>query len=387
MYSLRGFSGMRGARLQWGWGTTRGVSPVTQTQRRPLAQELDLPGLTEELRRSADEVDRTRRVPVEGMAALAARGLWGALIPTQDGGLGLTPAQLFEVSQAVGAGCAATGLMWGQHLAATAMIAKWGTPTTRPLLPSAARGGRLFGIGVGHSGKPGSPVGVRHVGGRVLMSGTAPWVTNATVMRDALIAAVDPEQGGVVLAVVSAADVTPGEPYGLLAVTAAQTATVAFEDVDVTDTLLDAPRDRAAHGAVFTQNKSPRDAGFYSGLARAALGLCRRIPNLDAPAGEQLGRVEAAAASAGESMRAWLEPRVYEDIDAPPFWTLYHRAAEVMQQAAGLMMSAGGSGGLRDGSTQSRIGREAMYYLARIPFRAWVVETARALDGPAVNMT
>lgn len=349
---------------------------MTQTQPRNLAQSLDLAGLTAELARHADDVDQQRRAPVEGLAALATRGLLGALIPEQYGGLGLSAADLYEAAGAIGAGCGATGLIWGQHLAATAMVSRWGTEHTRALLPAAARGERLFGIGVGHTSKPDGPVQARRGGGRVLYSGAAPWVTGALVMTDALIAAEDRERGETLLAVAAAADLAIGEPYQLDVVTGGVTATVACRDLDLTDMLLAAPADRAQHGVVFTANKSPRDAGFYTGLTRAALALCRQARTFDSSLEPQLARVEQAAESARVAMGEWLALHDYGDVPRPQFWTRYHRTARLMVQAAALAMSAGGSGALRDGATHNRLARESMYYIARIPFRSWVGETA-----------
>lgn len=356
---------------------------MTQTHARRRLHDLDLPGLTEELRRHADDVDLTRRAPLEGLAALAARGLMGALIPEADGGLGLSPTELFTAATAIGAGCGATGLIWGQHLAATAFIARWGNEYTRALLPDAAQGARRFGIGVGYTSRPGGPVQAHWHGDRVVISGVATWVTGATVMTDALLSAEDAERGGILMAVAPAAAVRVEPPYPLTVVTSGMNANVAFDDLDVTDTLLATPRDRSATSAAFTQNKAPRDAGFYTGLGRAALDLCERAKGLDDPAVQaNLARVGAAAEAAGADMGAWLAPRDYVAIDQPAFWSRYHRTAQVMLEAAGLVMSAGGSGGLRIGATHNRLAREAMYYLARIPFRTWVAETARRLDAP-----
>ncbi len=348
-----------------------------------MVQALDLPGLTDELRRHADDVDRTRRAPVEGLAALRARGLFGPLVPEADGGLDLSPVELFDVAIAIGAGCGATGLIWGQHLAATAMIATWGAGDTRTVLPGAARGERLFGIGVGHTAKGTGAVLAHWQGDRAFISGAAPWVTGATLMTDALIGAEDRERGGVILSIVPAASLVIGEPYGLNVVTSGMTATVSFEHVEVTESMLNAPRDRTAHGAVFTANKSPRDSGFYAGLTRAALGLCRDVRNLDEAVRDNLARVERQAEAAEAAMREWLLGRTFEEIDQPAFWTRYHRTAAVVTQAAALAMSAGGSGALRDGATHNRLAREAMYYIARIPLRSWAAETARHLESTA----
>jgi alkylation response protein AidB-like acyl-CoA dehydrogenase len=353
---------------------------VPPRNRLETAPALDLDGLTEELAHYADDVDLRRRAPVEGLAALGRRGLMGALIPPAWGGLDLTPAQLFEAAAAIGAGCGATGLIWGQHLAATAFIARWGDGATRALLPEAASGERLLGIGVGYTSRPGGPVQAHHDGDRVRFSGDATWVTGAALMTDALLSAEDAEQGGILMAVLPRDALTVHPPYQLTAVTGGMNCTVSFRDVDVTGSLLATPRDRAQTSAVFTRNKSPRDAGFYTGLTRACLALVREARGLDAPLAGLLDRIDSAAQAAAGDMRAWLERHRFEDIDTPPFWARYHRTARVMWEAAGLVMSAGGSGGLRDGATHNRLAREAMYYLARIPLRSRLPEAVAYLD-------
>lgn len=336
------------------------------------AARLDLTGLTGELAAHAGEVDRTRRAPAEGLAALGRRGLLGALIPRVYGGLELSPAELFEVAAAIGAGCGATGLIWGQHLASSAFIARWGNDAARALLPEAVDGRRLFGIGVGYTSLPDGPVQARRENGRILISGEATWVTGASLLTDGLISAQDATTGGVLMAVVTAAELAAGPPYGMVAVTSGMNCTVTLRDVDVTDRLLSAPLDRSQTSAVFTQNKAPRDAGFYTGLSRACLALAAQARTLDAAGRDRLDAITGEVEEAAAAMRRWLEPHTYEHIDAQAFWQRYDRLARLMWQAAGLVMSAGGSGGLLDGAEHNRLAREAMYYLARINIARWL---------------
>lgn len=333
-----------------------------------LTETLDLQGLTEELATHAGDVDARRRAPVEGLAALGRRRLLGALIPRACGGLELHPADLFEVAAAIGAGCGATGLIWGQHLASSAFIARWGNDAARALLPDATFGGRLFGIGVGYTSRPNGPVQARRENGRMLFSGEATWVTGAPLMTDGLISAQDATTGGVLMALIPAAELYPGPPYGMVAVTSGMNSNVTLHDVDVTDWLLNAPADRSQTSAVFTQNKAPRDAGFSTGLSRACLALCAGARTLDDAGRPRLAAIAEQVEEAAAELHRWLAPRSYEDIDTPPFWQRYFRIVDLMWQAAGLVMSAGGSGGLLDGAPHHRLAREAMYYLARINF-------------------
>src|SRR4051812_20966038 len=168
--------------------------------------DLDLPGLTATLRTAAEAVDQERRLPVEGLAALTERGLWGARVPAAYGGLGLAPADLFDVCAAIGAGCGVTALLYAQHLTALPFLERWGGPGAADLLAACARGEAILGLASSQATRwPGGPTQARHEGDRVLISGTAPWFSGAGLMTHALIAADDPARDpddGLALAVV-----------------------------------------------------------------------------------------------------------------------------------------------------------------------------------------
>jgi isovaleryl-CoA dehydrogenase len=82
----------------------------------------------ETLRTKADEVDRKRRYPKEGLAALGKAGLMGVLVPEPHGGLGGSLTDLAQACEALGWGCASTAMCFLMHACGTAVIGAKATP-------------------------------------------------------------------------------------------------------------------------------------------------------------------------------------------------------------------------------------------------------------------
>jgi isovaleryl-CoA dehydrogenase len=94
------------------------------------------------LRPNAAAVDRERRYPTDGMAALGEAGLLGLLIPEQDGGRGGGLGDLALVGETLAAACASTAMCFLMHSCGCALIAAKATPDQRRRwLQAAARGG------------------------------------------------------------------------------------------------------------------------------------------------------------------------------------------------------------------------------------------------------
>ena len=93
------------------------------------------------LRGKAEEVDRKRRYPKEGLAALGKAGLMGALVPEGLGGLGGTLTDLAQTCEALGWGCASTAMCFLMHASGTAVIgAKANAEQAKAWLTPAAKG-------------------------------------------------------------------------------------------------------------------------------------------------------------------------------------------------------------------------------------------------------
>ncbi|HUS14659.1 MAG TPA: acyl-CoA dehydrogenase family protein [Chloroflexia bacterium] len=332
---------------------------------------LDLPGLTQTLRAAAEAVDRERRLPYEGLAALSARRLWGARVPQAYGGLGLTPAQLFDVCMAIGAGCGVTALLYAQHLSALPFLERWGGPGAADLLAACARGEAILGLASSQATRrAGGPVRATHAGDRLLMSGTVPWFSGAGLMTHALVAADDPAadlEDGIALAVVPFRPplVTFSAPFDLVVLGGGQTVAATFQDLDVTAGRLLAPPTRAAVRAAMEGAEAPL-RGFNSGLAQAALDICARTPYTPP---ETLAVVE------------WLGARLERlcsglrgALDAPDGTPAASTEANVagilnlLWDLGRLVVSAGAGSALKTGAPHNRLAREILYYQARTPY-------------------
>jgi isovaleryl-CoA dehydrogenase len=90
--------------------------------------------------RDAAEVDRERRFPKENLDRLADVGALGLLAGSKHGGTEGGLASLAAACEAVGAGCASTGMVYLMHLVTTAAIRQGGGPAADTLLPGLASG-------------------------------------------------------------------------------------------------------------------------------------------------------------------------------------------------------------------------------------------------------
>ena len=80
------------------------------------------------LRAKADEVDRKRAYPKQGLGALGRSGLMGVLVPASFEGFGGTLSDLAVVCEALGWGCASTAMCFLMHACGTAVIGAKATP-------------------------------------------------------------------------------------------------------------------------------------------------------------------------------------------------------------------------------------------------------------------
>lgn len=332
---------------------------------------LDLPGLTAILRAAADAVDTERRLPVEGLRALSARGLWGARVGREHGGLGLSDAALFDVCTAIGAGCGVTALLYAQHLAALPFLTRWGGPGAPALLAACARGEAILGLASSQATRrAGGPVAARHVAERILMSGTVPWFSGAGLMTHALLAADDPvadPADGLALAVVPfrlpAVHFSP--PYDLIVLGGGQTVAASFEDLDVTAGRLLAPPTRAAMRAAMEGAEAPL-RGFNSGLAQAALEVCAGTPYTPPETLAVIDRLSRRLDTLCSGLRGSLDIPGGPDPRATEM-----RIAGILNllwELGRLVVSAGAGSALKTGAPHNRLAREILYYQARTPY-------------------
>ena len=333
-------------------------------------EALDLSGLTATLRAAAEAVDRERRLPHEGLAALAARGLWGARVDPAYGGLGLSGAQLFDVCAAIGAGCGVTALLYAQHLTALPFLARWGGADAPALLAACARGEAILGLASSQATRrAGGPVQAHHRGGRLLLQGTAPWFSGAGLMTHALVAGDDPvadPDDGLALAVVPfvppAVQFSP--PFDLIVLGGSQTVAASFHDLDATAGRLTAPPTRAAVRAAMEGAEAPL-RGFNSGLAQAALDICANTPYTPAETLAVVDRLDRRLEALCSGLRGTL------DVPEADSYMTEVRVAGILNllwDLGRLVVSAGAGSALKTGAPHNRLAREILYYQARTPY-------------------
>ena len=334
--------------------------------------DLDLPGLTATLRAAAEAVDSERRLPHEAIAALSERKLWGARVPADYGGLGLTPAALFAVCAAIGAGCGVTALLYAQHLTALPFLTRWGGPNAPDLLAACARGDAILGLASSQATRwPGGPTQARHQDARVRVSGTVPWFSGAGLMTHALVAADDPTldpSDGLALALVPFAPpaVAFSAPLDLIVLGGSQTVAATLTDLDVTAGLLTAPPTRAAVRAAMEGSEGPL-RGFNIGLAQAALDLCAQTayapPQTQAVVAWLTTRLHHLSNELLGTLDGSASPQAMLDPELPVAGTL-----NLLWDLGRLVVSAGAGSALKVGAPHNRLAREILYYQARTPY-------------------
>nr|AFP87520.1 acyl-CoA dehydrogenase [Streptomyces sp. CNQ-418] len=220
----------------------------------------------------------------EGWRFLGDQGLLGLSIPTEYGGGGLGALDTARHVEALGLGCADTGLVFGAsaHLFACAMpLAAFGTETARnTYLPGMASGALIAGNAMTEDGA-GSDVSrlattATETRGGYLLNGTKSFVTNGPI-SDVYItyATTDPYAGhlGITGFVVPAdADgVTPGPAFEKTGLTSVPAGTVTFDNCFVPrEGMLGVP---GQGGAIFQHSMGWERACLFAGY----LGQLRRV--------------------------------------------------------------------------------------------------------------
>jgi alkylation response protein AidB-like acyl-CoA dehydrogenase len=151
-------------------------------------------GVVEEFSDDASQVDRAEVIPGHHLDQLAGLGLYGAFAPPDDGGLGLSLAELCGVVEELGSACLATTFVLIQHFRLLAAVLD---PTGPPILGNqrvkvisgAVRGGVALG------GQLPGPARMRATPtpDGWLLDGDAPWVSGWGVVDELFVAARGPD--------------------------------------------------------------------------------------------------------------------------------------------------------------------------------------------------
>jgi alkylation response protein AidB-like acyl-CoA dehydrogenase len=129
---------------------------------------------------SAQDVDRSDRIPAGHLAALADAGLFGLAGPVAHGGLDLDARAARRAMAAVGSGCGATFFVWVQHHG----VVRGLRSSTNDALVDAHLAdlcaGRTFaGTAFAHVRRPGPPaISATRIDGGWRLDGHAPWATS-----------------------------------------------------------------------------------------------------------------------------------------------------------------------------------------------------------------
>lgn len=95
----------------------------------------------QELVPRAAHADATEAIPAALLDRLAEAGLWGALLPTQTGGLGLTMRAVAALHEEIGRGCSSVRALLGAHGLVSWAVHRWGSQAQRETwLPLLATG-------------------------------------------------------------------------------------------------------------------------------------------------------------------------------------------------------------------------------------------------------
>jgi alkylation response protein AidB-like acyl-CoA dehydrogenase len=129
---------------------------------------------------SAQDVDRSDRIPERNLAALADAGLFGLVGPRSHGGLDLDARSARRVMAAVGSGCGATFFVWVQHHGVVrALRSSTNDALVEAHLADLCAGRTMAGTAFAHIRRTGPPAIVAtRIDGGWRLDGRAPWASS-----------------------------------------------------------------------------------------------------------------------------------------------------------------------------------------------------------------
>lgn len=155
-------------------------------QKQRLAIEAATVFATTKLAGIAADLDHTGAYPKDVIAALAADGTLGMLLPETWGGSDLGFAAYVEIAQILSRACPAVVSIVNHHALASSLIARWGDEAQKShLLPRLASGEALASFALGETGPavgigPDALIATRQ-NGELTLKGTKAFVRNAGV--------------------------------------------------------------------------------------------------------------------------------------------------------------------------------------------------------------
>ncbi|WP_248930389.1 acyl-CoA dehydrogenase family protein [Paenibacillus hamazuiensis] len=191
------------------------------------------------IRPQAGQFDRQESLPREVIDGLASRGLLGAAIPAEYGGLGLDPLRYGALTEIIGKACCSTRALLTVHTSLVGeTLVRLGTQAQRErFLPDMARGSRIACFALSEPGVGTDATSVttssRKQGDVYVLNGRKKWISFAAIADLFLVFASDGDKVSAFLAERSMPGLSVKPMSGLLGNRAAHMAEVIFENVEV----------------------------------------------------------------------------------------------------------------------------------------------------------
>ncbi len=332
---------------------------------------------------TAQDVDRSDRIPDRNLAALASDGLFGLVGPVSHGGLDLDAHDVRRAMAAVASGCGATFFVWVQHHGVVRALRSSGNDRlVESYLADLCAGRRLAGTAFAHVRRAGRPaVSATRVAGGWTLDGQAPWATSWG-LADWFSVAAETADGQLVWSLLpgtGALGVT-AEALALSVFGATSTVALRFDDCRVSD-------DRVI--AVEPVDAWRRADRRHASLGQpAALGVAERAQRLLAQQGDDL------AVTAAEGLSRELRARWDADDALVDGLTLgddvvaeanVHRAAclDLARRSTTALLAAVGGRGMDLSHPAQRLAREADFFVIQAQTRDGRAATLRSVLAPA----
>jgi hypothetical protein len=312
---------------------------------------------------TAQEVDRSDRIPHRNLAALADAGLFGIAGPIEAGGLDLDAATARRVMATVGSGCGATFFVWVQHHGVVRTLRGSHNRTlVESHLADLCSGRSLGGTAFAHVRRTGPPaISATRVDGGWRLDGHAPWATSWG-LADWFSVAAESDDGELVWSLVPghAPDGVTATPLALPVFAATATVALRFDGCTVPDDHVIGVEPVAAWRLADRRHASIGQP--------AVLGVTQRAQRLLVDGGDGL------AASVGDALADELDARWRVDSDLLAAMAngddviteaSDHRAAclDLARRATTALLAAVGGRGMDLAHPAQRLAREADFYV------------------------
>ena len=290
----------------------------------------------------AADVDRADSIPLDHFDELAALGLYGAFVPAELGGLGLSLTELCDAVEALASGCLATTFVWIQHFRLLAAV----LDPVAPALVADQRieilSGRIKG-GVALTGlQPGpAKLTATPTDGGWSIDGEAPWVSGWGLVDRLVVGARGPDE--TVVTVLLDARELPGMVAArrrLSALDASVTVKLSFDALFVEN-------ERVLGQAPHDPSREPPEGLRVNGSL--ALGVTRRCCDLIGPTALDDELRETRAELDGADVQSMPAARA--------------RACELAVRASHALAVYRGSSSVLKGEVADRTAREAQLLL------------------------